>query len=613
MTRIVPCQYCKKRRRKCEKISECEPCRLCHRLKKTCVPSIYYHSEWSECEEDTIAYDQFEVIYFQMRDLQRQVQQLETELAQEPQKTGWMLEKRANKLYLLSTIADLEELLQYAHYAIRYLSPFGHLFFKNPLIFQANTTGAIPILLDMVAQHVQTPTLPAASTPEIIKYRFMDGLAQYLQPERCVRSLIDSYFACHQGHLPLLHEPSFRAYYERLSHPLEDPITMGICTYTTMLECRRHQVFLNQPRSMAEVYYALCMRQLIDIFDDPERALDALITIELVRDFMMLTMRFSENYRWSGVASVLVANLKTAYPDYAQAQVDPAKRIRYALIHRAICRHQGSIGTEQIVGFAEKKGRQASVYEPLDSLPGESDPICRLVEMANHWRYLSALPQFGLLSRFTSRQPTQLEDLVRFEQMVTAWWHQVPNHLKLHADLLHVTEDHVKACDDWAKLAMMMQVHLLKVVMQAQLVLPGLDLGLPIMMRDRALYLLKQSFLISLVLIQRAKQHCIDTSVFLMRSLDILIMLLKVDDREISYLLQTVAEAYLKELECWNVPESLRSDQSPFSILSVVPSTETGMMIPLTELYKEYPAPGPAMMFDVLYTSLTKLIKKEAL
>ena len=103
----------------------------------------------------------------------------------------------------------------------------------------------------------------------------------------------------------------------------------------------------------------------------------------------------------------------------------------------------------------------------------------------------------------------------------------------------------------------------------------------------------------------------IDTSVFLMRSLDTLIMLLKLNDRDISNRLRKVAEAYAKELESWDQPESLKSDRSPFSILSLVPSTETGLLIPLTELYKEYPSPGPAMMFDVLYTSISKLIKKD--
>ncbi|OBZ83002.1 hypothetical protein A0J61_08945, partial [Choanephora cucurbitarum] len=493
--------------------------------------------------------------------------------------------------------------------------------FQNPLIFHCNTTGAIPILFDMVAQHFQRP-IPVASTPDIIKHRFLDGFAYYLQPERFVTALIDSYFACPHGLFSLLHEPSFRAHYDRLDNPLRDPITMGICTYTAMLQCRRHQVFRsNEQRSMAELYYELSIRQLVDIFDDPERTLDALITIELVRNFMMLTMRFSENYRWSGVASVLVANLKAAYPDHTRGAdcADPARRIRHALIHRAICRHQGSTGIEQIVDFVQGKECEARVYEPLDILPGESGPTRLLLEMTNHWSYLSSLPRFRVLSRFMSRhsQQTQLEDLVRFEQMVTAWWYGLPEHLKLHSDLSNVTEHHVKACDDMPKLSMMMQVHLFHVGIQAQLLSPGLqeakeDLNLPYtMIRDRALYLVNRSFLIGLALIQRSKHHCNDTSVFFMRSLDTLIMLLKLNDRDISNRLRKVAEAYAKELESWDQPESLKSDRSPFSILSLVPSTETGLLVPLTELYKEYPSPGPAMMFDVLYTSISKLIKKD--
>lgn len=506
---------CKIRRRKCEKTSELDPCRLCHRLKKECIPyiEILWSDDSLETEDEMLTYDQFEVLYLQMRDLERQVHLLETEIAEEKalikQPGPWYLEKTSNKLHLLSEIKSLEDLLQYAHYSIRYISPFGHLF-DTPLAFQTTTTGAMNTVFKIVTHHFQK-SIPAPHT-----HHFSTGFAQYIQPSVFVTQLVDSYFCCLQDFVPLLHEPSYRTHLETLENPLQDPITMAICTHASISTCRAHQVFYTEEkRPMAELYYELCMGQLVEIFDDPDRALEALMTIELIQSFMMLTLRHNEDYRWSGIASSLVAHLKILYPDYARGAncSDTRTRIQYALVHRSICRNERSTGVEQLINYAEGKEGPSVGYCPLDILPGESKRSCLLLEITNHWNRLYSLPQFNTLNQllFNHWEGIQLIDLLQLEQMIVHWWHTLPAYLRLHTNPFSTTPCQVKACDEIPKLWMMMQVHLFGLGIQVQLLSPKLrgkeNTNLPYyMIRNRALDLVKHSFHVILALIEKSKQ-----------------------------------------------------------------------------------------------------------
>ncbi|KAG1236187.1 hypothetical protein G6F35_000831 [Rhizopus arrhizus] len=164
MVRKVPCQYCKQRRRKCERDNESEPCVRCIRMKRKCIPQIpsfNYSSSFDEEEEEEeeINEKRYFEIYQTIKQLENEMRKLEIDLNKEKSANAlvkkepvWHIRFANGHMMLDSEIKDFEELLLYGNSFIRYLSPFGHTFQTSSVVFER--VG--PNIFDETERHLES-------------------------------------------------------------------------------------------------------------------------------------------------------------------------------------------------------------------------------------------------------------------------------------------------------------------------------------------------------------------------------------------------------------------------------------------------------------------------
>ncbi|KAI8049786.1 uncharacterized protein B0P05DRAFT_563374 [Gilbertella persicaria] len=625
MLRKKPCQYCKLRRRKCEKPSDTGPCKLCFRLKKKCIPSEETVPE-EYSHEQQLVNQKYEKLYFQSKYLEKQLADLDTEIEKEKALTKeekqWQLEFRHGKLHLISRINDFQDLMQFSESSIRFLSPFGNTFYPDKLDFRLTKSGVVDRLFSMIVQNYNELPM-SSSSPQMIKHRFATGLVQYIDPGTFVPQLIDNYFTCNYNAVPLLHESTYRAHLKTLKNPLTDIVTMSICTVASISFCTKHSIFeIDERRFMSEIYYDLCMDQLLQTFDDQERALECLVSINLLQSFMMITMRFGESYKWNAIAATLTANLQSEYSDFLKGkdQQDLKTRIRYALVHRNVAHMQNAMDFDGVIRMHKGKELNLSDYLYYDILPDDSERCKRMLVATNHWLNLCYLPGFRRIVELEmqcyrgEKVVFRFEELVQFEQTVAQWWNALSNDLKISQAPYGLTKDAVQSCHDITKLLMAMELYTKLMSFQSCLLFPGSIKGLHdiySIVKDRATYLCLHIAEICLVIVKRIddlETVCLDPFTYVLRVIDILIKLIQIVDKEMKEKLRHVLRSYYDRVYRQNIPKfDLTSNHTPYAVLSAIPVES--LTLPLAELYKEYPLPGPAMMYDVLHHSLVKIIK----
>lgn len=91
---------------------------------------------------------------------------------------------------------------------------------------------------------------------------------------------------------------------------------------------------------------------------------------------------------------------------------------------------------------------------------------------------------------------------------------------------------------------------------------------------------------------------------FLIRSIDSLMALIHYKDEETAKMARGKLREYMKEL-CKNVSpdHQVSPSASPYSVISIVPP---GTIPSVTELYKNYPLPGEALVFDIISTTVNR-------
>ncbi|KAI8977968.1 hypothetical protein BDB01DRAFT_726883 [Pilobolus umbonatus] len=473
MTRKKPCQYCKQRRRKCERPIPTSSCLRCTHLHKICLPMTD--------DEPEISYEDIELLEMmrhQASDLEHELQQMEKLVHQ--QSYQWDIDIVNGEIILNTKITSLEELMSYGHSVIRYLSPFGNTFRTTSLVFQKIRPSLLSTAMDVIKK-ISREEHNRKNKPVVY------CITQFSEHHSVTEALVDTYFRCIHECMPLLHEPSYRRHYRTLTNPLDDPITLAICVHVLSTPCKHAKYSMSEKRYMGEFYYGKCMQKLVEMFDEPGKELESVIVINLILIFMAMTLRINECHRWADINIMIARGLKTDHPNYSRGQMyGMDDRVKYAVMHRNILAAEiVTIVVASVTGsyddYLLDMWFGITQRVDLDILPDESHYA------KTNLRMLNAILQFTCKrsSQKMMRQGFQLaagypvelnlEDIMMHEEDTIRWWHELPDEFKLSKEPYLCTKELIEETTDDIKLIMCLHFHILTLEIQECYIQPKIN------------------------------------------------------------------------------------------------------------------------------------------
>lgn len=482
-------------------------------MKRKCIPQDLVEKSSSSSDEEYFYEDyegtggnsnaELEAMNQQVKELEVELQKLEISLDQQRQlvkkqrEPTWQIQFANGQLRLGSEIKTLEELMLYGQSVIRYLSPFGSTFKTTTIKFERVNPSFIKTAMHIVSKFHLTEERTQAA---LISQRFYSaGMVHFIQPRSMIPKLVDNYFYCFNDTIPILHEASYREHFKTLKDPMTDPITLALCAATSISTCKHSLLNSHEKRYIGEYFFKHTMDILIEIFDEPDRSLEALLTINLLHMFMMTTLRLMESKKWAGIGAVIASNLLAENPDCKKgnASLPLLLRIKYATIHRNAVLAECVLA---IIEFVVDDRRDEPVQDivKFDILPDESRRIQDLVDMMNHVFYLHTHPASILITTQVRQinlgdgAELNFEEIIRYEELVVDWWHNLPDYLKICKEPFNCTKELVHSTNDLRKLLMACYINTITLTIQACFIQPSPKEGLESVsnvVQDRAIYL----------------------------------------------------------------------------------------------------------------------------
>lgn len=443
-------------------------------------PSIkdchFNHSRFDDIPTTTVV-----SLYEDVISLEKQIRQLDLELKQQQQKAlvekepSWTINVKDGKFQLATTIKTLEEFLLYGKSVIKYLSPFGNTFQTTHLEFKQTCPSLVKVAIQAASNFYQHQDGETAPQYALISYK------PTRQPSDIYEKLIDNYFNCFNDAIPILHEPSYRTHLKNLIDPLEDPVTLAICTESSILTCKHSILDPTEKRYFGEFFYKRATHILTDIFDDPDRALESLLVISLLRMFLITTLRFEECKKWGAISVALCCSLHQEFGDFTNGgpHLPWGTRVKLALLHRNYAISQCYIDVSNFFNNSRTDTSRFFTQAKFGILPDESPKVQGILQMINHIHGLSLHPAFVLVvtqSKVKSiggNARLYFEEIIRYEETVLEWWHKLPESFKICSDPLSLTSSIIDRTTDPKKLLMASYFYIFTLSTQALLVQPN--------------------------------------------------------------------------------------------------------------------------------------------
>ncbi|KAI8890583.1 hypothetical protein K501DRAFT_236972 [Backusella circina FSU 941] len=623
MVRTIPCQHCKRRRRRCERPHEDEPCIRCRKMGKKCIRQDE-SSEYSSTEDDATVSDDdsdnktLDSMYQQVEMLENEIGRLEIDINQQQtlmkhkrREPRWELLVNDKEIRLLSKINTLEELMLYSQSFMRYLSPFGSSFQGKSLVFERVHPSIFEVAINLTRQ-LQSSIVGVRESNSMIASHYLlnNTFDNTIQTEFLVDKFVTNYFTCINRIAPLIHEPTYRLHYKNLKRgPLYDAVTMAICCHTAISVCPHSTYTSHQKRSMAEYFYSKSIDLVLDIYDDPNYTLEALVSLNLLCLFMFSTLRIDSGKRWSTIALSQSAMLKKEIETATQDMYDsnPALRVRHALIKRNCIVAELVHNTIEFTFYKRDLVIQPS-FSYFDVLLDEHKETRSFIELVNDIMVLLNHPTTLIIEK-QSRQlilgkvaEISFEDILRHEEIMLDWWQNLPSDVKITREPFNCTRDLIFEETNSRKLVMCCFVHSFILNIQTSLIQPKLShstRNISSIVRERAIYLTMYSAEIVLASAKRLStlpNFCLSPIKFLLRSIDSLVSLLKnTDDASIPNNAKERLKECMSELqEAVSVDHQVPSNMSPFQFYSI--SLDPALT---KQLYAKFPNPLEAIMYDI--------------
>lgn len=207
-------------------------------------------------------------------------------------------------------IRSIPELFDYCRWSLHYLPAFAGVLDQDSIYFESVGESLVHKAYQSVPRtfaekQEKEERAKALQIPVTLDYRFF------------IDQLIEDHVLRQTPRSPFIHVPTFIEHYRALKDPLNDPVTMALCVTATM----RSTHLLNgytifQRRQIAEYFYRRCRLLLSDMFDDPSRRMETIVTITILYYYMILVkFRFHEARRLCTISNLLCNDLVNEYKD----------------------------------------------------------------------------------------------------------------------------------------------------------------------------------------------------------------------------------------------------------------------------------------------------------
>ncbi|KAG2216886.1 hypothetical protein INT45_004570 [Circinella minor] len=370
MTIRKPCKRCQATRKKCTWPQQQQhnttrtnnsnsnvSCIRCAKSRFQCIPSdttnkLHFNFEpegtidgQPELHQWQRQLDDIEINFKKMKDT---VQDLllpptpnKNTMSHHSNKLEWNLIISPNGYVRLGTIIkSLDELLLYSQASMRYLSPFSGIF-ETEHIRLENSTASIAITSmsylfrvvnnKLVAQNYQHCIASNKSTWKAIETTTAMGSNNYYDMTTINNShhhddnfyktqmekLIHLYLEHINPLFGLLHEPTFRTYYKSFGNPLDCPIALSLCVETAIMLRSCANLSSIESRHLADYFYYKSKDILTDIFDDPKRPLETVMTITFLLSYLFnVRMNCIEARLYVTISLLLCNELEKQFNQY---------------------------------------------------------------------------------------------------------------------------------------------------------------------------------------------------------------------------------------------------------------------------------------------------------
>ncbi|CDH57421.1 hypothetical protein RO3G_05069 [Lichtheimia corymbifera JMRC:FSU:9682] len=332
---------------------------------------------------------------------------------------NWKLSIVGGTVRLETSIRSIDELLQFSQASFRYLSPFSSLFANESVVFESTSAHVVSTALRLVSRqslrHSRMQLLPV-ELPIMYDYRSI------------IDKLVNLHIECHSNRIPLLHAPTFMTYYRSLDDPLKSPVVMAVCVNMLGSFRRGIDYTAQEKRQLSDFFYQKCRDLLLDMFDDPDRRLETVITISLLVTYVsLIRLQFAEARRLATIASLIAKDIESSGLDHMQ-------KYERALFqrHRAHVEHN----MKMLSMLLDETDDHIPCGEPMEALDDESKENHEFIGALNHLGRLAQSPYIHQtmphIRRLIRGIPSEVNlDLVlRYETVVCEWWSTLPEDLR---------------------------------------------------------------------------------------------------------------------------------------------------------------------------------------
>ncbi|KAF1801225.1 Zn(2)-C6 fungal-specific transcription factor [Mucor lusitanicus] len=339
-TKTTPCAECRLQRRKCSRPASDQECFRCKRLgiickqpmKLTELNEIDTSQEMDDLQDQMLQLEeachfmenQLDLYRKEKNSSNKQMTAISNNTMLQSLFQNWKVKIVNGGFQIETGIRDLTDLLM-LNTSISYLSPLSYdsassihsddSYYRGRdasivLNFGKDSAGSlIPFTIRTMARSLTSKTshIPVALLlPSIL----------LLNPKSLVDQLLKIYFQCHNIYNPLVHENTYRDKMTTIQDPLTDLLTLSICSYVCSTPCQHLTFTPRERRNMGDYFYAKARDILMDQFDFPEKRLENAMSINLLIQYMNVTLKYVEGRQLMSMAFQILLDLRNEYPEF---------------------------------------------------------------------------------------------------------------------------------------------------------------------------------------------------------------------------------------------------------------------------------------------------------
>jgi chaperonin cofactor prefoldin len=126
-----------------------------------------------------------------------------------------------------------------------------------------------------------------------------------------VDELVTIYFHCRNTYKPLIHERTFLEYYHKLRSPLDSLVALSICCVVCATPCNHIAHDSYRFRQLGDHFYSLAKPKLTNQFDETNKRLENLISINLLSEFIIATLKLEDFKNFVTIGYRICLDLET--------------------------------------------------------------------------------------------------------------------------------------------------------------------------------------------------------------------------------------------------------------------------------------------------------------